>query len=91
MSQSVKAFLVSGLCCEISFFIGFGVGVLQLRKSEEHRRTLYEYCPSLLESYYWIENFAQGNLYGSKLKHSDLNNWVRKADLENSKHIPISD
>lgn len=89
--SGVKRFLITGLCCEISLIIVSGVGILKLRKNEESRRTVYEYFPSLLESYYWVENLAQGNLHGSKLKHSDLNRWVRETGLENSKTIPISD
>lgn len=91
MSQTVKKILVTGLCCEISFIFGCGLSFLQLRKSKEYRRTLYNYCPRLLEGYYSIENFARGSLYGSKLKHSDLNSWVCNTNTNDFDQIPVSD
>lgn len=60
----------------VAAFSGFNI----LRRRERSRFYLYRNYPKVLDCYYWAEDRASwGQLFGTRLRHSDINRWLKEV------------
>jgi hypothetical protein len=73
--KSIYGFLAfEGATVAVGYF-----GIISLRRSEKTRHYLYLNYPSISSYYYWAEDLiSSGQKIGTRLRHSDLNRWLKE-------------